>query len=277
MSTDKLDYSNTIIYKIYCNDNSISDVYVGHTTNFTNRKTQHKLSCNNLNNKFKLYDTIRQNGGWNNWNMVEIAEYNCKDKTEARIKEQQHYEELKATLNSCPPCVDKKNYFCITCNKQCNGPKPYETHINSNIHKKGLLPYNENDKTNKCLFFCDICNYKTSRKSQYDRHLLTSKHNNLTSSNNLTNQEQNDKNKLFTCKNCDKEYKGRDGLWRHNKKCTDNFKTPNPNIEYVNTIIYNNKKDKDIMKMLIKDNNEFKNMLIEQQTIIINLINKLHS
>ena len=118
MPKDNIDYSNTIIYKIYCNNDTITDTYVGHTTNFYVRKYQHKNSCNNSKNVLKIYKTIRENGGWGNWNMIEIAKYNCKDSTEARIKEQQHYEELKSTLNSCPPYVDKKKYFCIDCNLQ---------------------------------------------------------------------------------------------------------------------------------------------------------------
>ena len=52
---NELDYSNTIIYKIYCNDKNINDVYVGHTTNFTKRKHQHKLCSSNLNNTLKIY------------------------------------------------------------------------------------------------------------------------------------------------------------------------------------------------------------------------------
>ncbi len=33
-----IDFSKTIIYKIVCNDLNITDVYVGRTTNFINRK-----------------------------------------------------------------------------------------------------------------------------------------------------------------------------------------------------------------------------------------------
>ena len=82
MPKDDIDYSNTIIYKIICNDETINDVYVGHTTNFTKRKYFHKSACANLDNKLKIYNIIRQNGDWDNWDMVEIAIYNCKDKTE---------------------------------------------------------------------------------------------------------------------------------------------------------------------------------------------------
>ena len=50
MPKTDVDYSNTIIYKICCKDESITDVYVGHTTNFIQRKYSHKISCSNLNN-----------------------------------------------------------------------------------------------------------------------------------------------------------------------------------------------------------------------------------
>ena len=111
MPKEYIDYSNTIIYKIYCNDKTINDVYVGHTTNFTKRKYLHKSACSNLNNKLKIYNTIRQHGGWDNWDMVEIAKYNCSNHTEARIKEQEHYELLKANLNINPPFIYNKKYL----------------------------------------------------------------------------------------------------------------------------------------------------------------------
>ena len=47
MVKNNLDYSNTIIYKITCNDTNVSDLYVGHTTNFIERKRGHKYSCVN--------------------------------------------------------------------------------------------------------------------------------------------------------------------------------------------------------------------------------------
>jgi len=39
-----INYTNTIIYKIVCNDLNITDLYVGSTTDFTNRKYNHKSS-----------------------------------------------------------------------------------------------------------------------------------------------------------------------------------------------------------------------------------------
>ena len=63
MPKENIDYSNTIIYKIYCIDETIKDIYVGHTTHFIQRKYQHKLLCNNLKNVLKIYKIIRENGG----------------------------------------------------------------------------------------------------------------------------------------------------------------------------------------------------------------------
>ena len=39
----EIDYTQTTIYKICCNDTAITDIYVGSTTNFANRKYGHKL------------------------------------------------------------------------------------------------------------------------------------------------------------------------------------------------------------------------------------------
>ena len=43
----EIDYSNTIFYKISCKNPSIDDIYIGHTTNFVQRKYAHKQSCSN--------------------------------------------------------------------------------------------------------------------------------------------------------------------------------------------------------------------------------------
>jgi hypothetical protein len=67
-------YSNTVIYKIYCKDKNINDIYVGNTTNFQARKYHHKLAYENCEGCLKIYKTIRENGGWDNWDIEEIAQ-----------------------------------------------------------------------------------------------------------------------------------------------------------------------------------------------------------
>jgi hypothetical protein len=108
-----IDYSKTIIYKIVCNDLNITDVYVGSTTDFTRRKTAHKHCCNSEKSKsynYKVYQTIRCNGGWDNFTMIEIEKYNCNDSNEAHARERYYLELLNAKLNTVIPTRTHKEY-----------------------------------------------------------------------------------------------------------------------------------------------------------------------
>ena len=81
-------------------------IYVGSTTDFTIRKYCHKSRSNNENGKFynmKFYQTINDNGGWDNWSMIEIEKYSCKDKRELEARERYWFELLNADLNSYSP------------------------------------------------------------------------------------------------------------------------------------------------------------------------------
>lgn len=97
-----IDYQKTLIYKIICRDLSIKDVYVGHTTNFSNRKRGHTVSCEFESNPLyhlRLYQFIRSNGGWANWDMLEVEKFPCADNNEARTRERYWIEALGANLN----------------------------------------------------------------------------------------------------------------------------------------------------------------------------------
>ena len=43
MPRKPINYKKVIIYKLVCNDLSVKDLYVGHTTDFTNRKKVIKI------------------------------------------------------------------------------------------------------------------------------------------------------------------------------------------------------------------------------------------
>ncbi|NBQ17424.1 hypothetical protein EBU24_03840 [bacterium] len=93
-----IDYSRTVIYRISCNDLP-EFIYVGSTTDFAKRKSQHKKDSKTKD--IKLYQTIRENGNWDNWRMTIIEEYpDCKSCIEQRIREQKWIDELNANLNS---------------------------------------------------------------------------------------------------------------------------------------------------------------------------------
>jgi hypothetical protein len=275
MPKNEIDYSNTIIYSISCKDKTISDVYVGHTTNLIKRKCQHKVSYNNLNNKLKIYETIRKNGGWDNWEMKEIAIYNCKNKDEARIKEQKHYEELNSSLNSCPPYVNPLKYYCNICNINCLCSEGLKKHLNTNKHTTifnvKTINVEKNDNVDKLLtnvseksqnspnyFYCEKCDYNTSKKSDYSKHLLTSKHQNV--DNLLTNVAANSPNVAqtkYSCE-CGKEYKHRQCLYVHKKKCNHEVNTtPNNNDDSDVKVLTG------LVLEVVKQNQELTNKIIE--------------
>ena len=113
MPITKTDYSQTVVYKIVCKDFNITYCYIGHTTNFRQRKSHRKSVCHNSNFRnydFLVYTFIRENGGWDNWEMIEIEKFDCKDGNEARVKEHYWLETLKADLNKCVPTRTLNEY-----------------------------------------------------------------------------------------------------------------------------------------------------------------------
>ena len=104
-------YQNGTIYKIVCKDGSITDCYVGSTTNHSKRKSQHKSACNNEKDKrynLPVYRFIRDNGGWDNWEFVLLEDYPCNKKKQLNIRERYWFEKLNATLNDRYPERSRK-------------------------------------------------------------------------------------------------------------------------------------------------------------------------
>jgi hypothetical protein len=236
MPRNEIDYSNTIIYKITCKDIAIKDVYVGHTTNFVQRKHAHKQSCINtksLNYKCKLYEVIRKNGGWENWQMDIINFFNCADHYSARKKEQEYFISLNATLNSIEPLpkpkVITKNiirelksiYFCNTCNIYCYNSKTFDIHKNTKKHIK-IYQKNENPDDNQAenpiekhdyKFQCESCDFLCSKNSDYNRHLITAKH--LMADSDVCISDT----PSYICSKCNHIFKHASSLSRHKKNC----------------------------------------------------------
>jgi len=107
------DYSNACVYKIICKDLSIADMYIGSTINFKNRGYLHKSCCVNKNNKaynYKVYKFIRDNGGWENWEMIKICDVKCLDNYDLCKTEGKYILSLKPTLNKCIAGRTKAEY-----------------------------------------------------------------------------------------------------------------------------------------------------------------------
>ena len=104
-------------------------------------------------------------------------------------------------------------------------------------------------------FICKCCNIKTNNKKDFNKHILTSKHKKLTIVNTIDiNIPQNIINCVkFTCKKCNKEYKSRVGLWKHNNFCLKEEKEEKKEENKMN--------DKEIINLLLTQNKELMNLL----------------
>ena len=100
---------------------------------------------------------------------------------------------------------------------------------------------------NADIYFCEPCNFKCCKKSNYVTHLATRKHLFRTKTNNLE-QENADKLAKIVCAKCSKEYKSRSSLWYHYKKCQQ--------LENEKSIKEKEVVDKDLVLMLLKQNAE---------------------
>jgi hypothetical protein len=138
-----INYETTpiIFYKFVCENPEIKSCYVGHTTNFNRRKTEHKSCCNNnncTNYKLKVYQIIRENGGWDNWKMVEVNRRICLDKIDAYKKEQQYIEELQTNMNMINAYSNKEEYRkkYVLKNKETLSEQSKKYYLNNKEHRK---------------------------------------------------------------------------------------------------------------------------------------------
>uniref|UniRef100_A0A6C0HB21 C2H2-type domain-containing protein n=1 Tax=viral metagenome TaxID=1070528 RepID=A0A6C0HB21_9ZZZZ len=139
----------------------------------------------------------------------------------------------------------------------------------------------ENAK-NAIKYNCEFCDFNTCKKSNYDKHLLTPKHEKNSKilqilQNTTYLAPENAENKNYNC-NCGKSYKHHSSLWNHKKNCfqtTDNKiftekkepeKKPDVELQIDHEINNNNELEIDMKNTiveLLKQNQEFQKQIIE--------------
>ena len=132
-----IDYSKTKIYKIKCVDESVQEVFYGHTTKLSNMKYYLKRDIENGKDTY-ICNTIRENGGIDNWDVIVIESYiECQNKEQA-------------------------NYRVATIETQNNPAKTIPLNPENNmITQKSETPE---------LFNCKLCNEKFTLKTNLYRH-----------------------------------------------------------------------------------------------------------
>jgi len=121
-------------------------------------------------------------------------------------------------------------------------------------------------------YYCQFCDYKCSKVFNWERHIITSKHTKrMSESQTVTKneqKEQNEQSKLYRCDCCHKNYNSRNGLWKHKLKCKiDNGKINELIKQPTNT----ENEAKELIQYLMKENSEFKQLIIEQNKQMIEL------
>ena len=187
-----VDYSKTVIYKIQ-HKSKDELLYVGSTTHFGNRKVQHKSRCYNPNEKIynnKLYSTIRDNGGWDAFNMVIVKEFPCENKRQAEAEEDKVMRETQSSLNMVRSFVSEeeklehrkdydKEYYML--NKDTKIKEYIERNRDkillqmktyreqhSDYFKQKYREYHERNKTRKNIYHKEY--YYKNRDKAHEKH-----------------------------------------------------------------------------------------------------------
>jgi hypothetical protein len=115
--------------------------------------------------------------------------------------------------------------------------------------------------------YCKHCDYTTDRKWCYDKHILTAKHKIRTNMNNLQHLViAINECKEYKC-DCGKKYNHASSLWNHKQKClklSTQIEESAPKSLQVDDPMQTN-----LILELVKQNQEFKQLLIEQNKTIL--------
>jgi len=154
---EMINYDKSFIYKLCCKDPSISDIYIGSTVNPSRRKCQHKYICNNSQSKMynlKVYEFIRNTGGFKNWSMVELERYSAKDKSDLHKRERYWIENERSTLNCDIPTRTKYEWTKDNKEKIIVKQGEYRKANKENIAKYNYEYYKAN-KDKICEYYKD--------------------------------------------------------------------------------------------------------------------------
>ena len=129
-------------------------------------------------------------------------------------------------------------------------------------------------------YTCDICDFISSNKKDYTRHLMTRKHKRLTNANKTEVLPHTQTHDLFKCF-CGKTYKHEPSLYKHKKKCSMNQEQSSTNIITINE---SNEKNTDVVeidkelliKMLLKNQDIMEGVILKNSDVMEKMMEIMH-
>ena len=133
------------------------------------------------------------------------------------------------------------------------------------------------------VFVCTVCDYTTSKKSDFDKHLSTRKHDDMVTMETVETKKSQKVAQHNMCNKCKKVYNTRSGLWKHMKICdyitnvsvlsSEGYEKEESSVKIDNS--YNIPNKDDLLLKLIKDNDEMMKIIKGQQEQINSIIPKI--
>ena len=160
-----------------------------------------------------------------------------------------------------------KVYDCELCDYTTSSMKDYNKHCLTRKHlerqENGIKREEKSQKIPKGPktpqpHRCELCNYTTINIKDYNKHLSTSKHQDMVNGNTTTE---------YKC-DCGKYYTCRGNLWRHKKTCNNNS-TKNDNTNLSNTLSV------ELVIELVKNNKELQELMREDRKMFMDEIRQL--
>lgn len=183
------------------------------------------------------------------------------------------------------PEKNEKQFECVLCNYKCSRKSNLDRHNLSRTHQNSI----EKGGKSRAEYNCVSCDYTCSNKYNWNEHILTAKHqklNNIAPIENITVENE----QTHKCIQCNKEYKKYNSLWYHQKRCKGNLHKyaninlssnddsiknavsvgPSHTVSVPQTIENNNETSTlllaNILKELIEQNKELKQLIVEKNT-----------
>jgi len=173
------DFGKSVIYHIRDME-SKEVVYVGSTTNFSQRKAAHKYDCNHeeaIQFTYPIYCHIRNNGGYDCFEIIPIKSLKLENKTQLLISEQEEIDKHRTLVNRQKAyiTIKERKEHVKQYNKKMyeNNPEKFKKYREE--HKEEQKKYYQENKENiNESIKCPICNSTTLRR-HLKRHQRTKK------------------------------------------------------------------------------------------------------